>query len=132
MKSLNIKSIMASAILVLILCSASTLLAQESPGSDSWKFFGELYFMGASIGGKSATGSKIDLDFDDIISDVSFAFMGTAGVSKGKWSLGADLMNFTDKTDAFLMGENTYKLVMPANVPAKDFWSLTIYDAETR
>ena len=110
MKSLNIKSIMASAILVLILCSASTLLAQESPGSDSWKFFGELYFMGASIGGKSATGSKIDLDFDDIISDVSFAFMGTAGVSKGKWSLGADLMDFTDKTDAFLMGENTYKL----------------------
>ena len=58
--------------------------------------------------------------------------MGTAGVSKGKWSLGADLMDFTDKTDAFLMGENTYKLVMPANVPAKDFWSLTIYDAETR
>ena len=39
---------------------------------------------------------------------------------------------FTDNEGVFLQGENTYKLVMPANVPVKDFWSLTIYDAETR
>ena len=32
----------------------------------------------------------------------------------------------------FLHGENTYRLVMPPDVPAKDFWSLTVYDVETR
>lgn len=29
-------------------------------------------------------------------------------------------------------GGKTYKLEMPANVPAKDFWSLVVYDSQTR
>ena len=33
--------------------------------------------------------------------------------------------------DAFV-GANTYKLSIPANVPAKDFWSLVVYDPQTR
>jgi hypothetical protein len=81
-----------AAILVWILCAAGTLFAQESTGNDSWKFFGELYFWGASVDGKSASDSDIDLDFDDIISGVNFALMGAAVVSKGKWLLGADLI----------------------------------------
>jgi hypothetical protein len=31
-----------------------------------------------------------------------------------------------------LKGENTYKLRVPANVPAKDFWSMVVYDGQTR
>ncbi len=88
-----------AAILVWIVCSAGTLFAQESTGNDSWKFFGELYFWGASVDGKSASGSDIDLDFDDIVSDLNFAFMGTAGVSKGKWLLGVDLI-YVDVEDS--------------------------------
>ena len=61
------------------------------------------------------------------------AFGTSDGMVKSFVGKGSKYINtFTDKTGAFLMGENTYKLVMPANVPAKDFWSLTIYDAETR
>ena len=61
------------------------------------------------------------------------AFGTSAGMVKSFEGKGSKYINtFTDKTGAFLMGENTYKLVMPANVPAKDFWSLTIYDADTR
>ncbi len=29
-------------------------------------------------------------------------------------------------------GANTYKLTIPANVPAKDFWSIVVYDPQTR
>ena len=29
-------------------------------------------------------------------------------------------------------GSNTYKVHLPANVPAKDFWSFTLYDNQTR
>lgn len=89
---MRVKQICTSVILIWIICSAGTLFAGESTGDDGWDFYGELYFWGASVGGESATGSDIDLDFGDIISDVNFAFMGSAGASKGKWSLGADLI----------------------------------------
>jgi hypothetical protein len=95
------KSMWVAAILAWIVCSAGIASAQDAAGDDSWKFFGELYFWGASVDGKSATGSDVALDFDDVISDVNFAFMGAAGVSKGKWSLGADLIyvNVDDSDD---------------------------------
>lgn len=37
-----------------------------------------------------------------------------------------------DKTSAFLNGSKTYKLSVPLPVPAKLFWSVTVYDVETR
>jgi len=61
------------------------------------------------------------------------AFGTSAGMVKSFVGKGSKYINtFTDNNGKFLEGENTYKLVMPANVPVKDFWSLTIYDAETR
>lgn len=37
-----------------------------------------------------------------------------------------------DKDNNYLDGSKNYKLNIPANVPAKDFWSLVIYDPQTR
>jgi hypothetical protein len=37
-----------------------------------------------------------------------------------------------DKTGAYLDGAKTYTLAVPRPVPCKLFWSVTIYDAETR
>ena len=90
-----------TAMLVWTVCAVGIVSAQDAAGSDSWQFYGELYFWGASVDGKSATGSDVDLDFDDIISDVNFALMGAAGASKGKWSLGVDLIyvNVDDSDD---------------------------------
>jgi hypothetical protein len=39
---------------------------------------------------------------------------------------------YKDAGDAWLSGENTYKLHVPANPPAKGFWSVTAYDEATR
>jgi hypothetical protein len=38
----------------------------------------------------------------------------------------------TDKEGEYLDGSRTYKLTVPANAPAKDFWSVVIYDPQTR
>ena len=90
-----------TAMLVWTVCAVGIVSAQDAASYDNWKFFGELYFWGASVDGKSATGSDVDLDFDDIISAVNFALMGAAGASKGKWSLGVDLIyvNVDDSDD---------------------------------
>ena len=37
-----------------------------------------------------------------------------------------------DANGNYLKGSNTYKLTLPANVPAKDFWSILLYDSQTR
>lgn len=38
----------------------------------------------------------------------------------------------SDKEGSFLYGDKNYKLNIPANVPAKDFWSIVVYDPQTR
>jgi hypothetical protein len=39
---------------------------------------------------------------------------------------------FKDGEGRWLMGENSYKLRVPPNPPVKDFWSVPVYDAQTR
>ena len=39
---------------------------------------------------------------------------------------------YLDKDGNALDGSKTYKINLPKNVPAKDFWSFTIYDNQTR
>jgi hypothetical protein len=42
------------------------------------------------------------------------------------------LSTYKDSNDNWLDGANNYKLNLPANVPAKNFWSMTFYDVDTR
>jgi hypothetical protein len=37
-----------------------------------------------------------------------------------------------DADGQYLDGSKTYKLTLPPNVPAKDFWSIVLYDVQTR
>ncbi|MBW1789784.1 MAG: hypothetical protein JRK53_24735, partial [Deltaproteobacteria bacterium] len=76
------------------------MAAQEATQADDWQFAIELYLWGASIGGRSASGSDIDIQLDDISDSLEFAFMGAAGVRKGKWSLAADVMYLNAETSA--------------------------------
>jgi len=49
-------------------------------------------------------------------------------VGKGSKYVGT----YRDADENFLIGSNSYHLNIPANVPAENFWSLVVYDAETR
>ena len=42
------------------------------------------------------------------------------------------LWTYKDAAGEFLDGAKNYKLHIPANVPAKDFWSVLVYDALSR
>ncbi len=39
---------------------------------------------------------------------------------------------YLDEDGDALDGSKTYKINLPKNVPAKDFWSFTLYDNQTR
>lgn len=39
------------------------------------------------------------------------------------------MMGFTDNENAPLVGQNSYRLNLPPNIPAANFWSVTLYDA---
>lgn len=54
--------------------------------------------------------------------------MMTKNVGIGSYYLWA----YKDAAGNFLDGANNYKLRIPANVPAKDFWSVLVYDALSR
>ncbi|QLH02920.1 hypothetical protein C5F47_04830 [Nitrosopumilus cobalaminigenes] len=49
-------------------------------------------------------------------------------VGKGSKYVGT----YRDSEDNFLIGSSTYHLNIPANVPAENFWSIVVYDADTR
>lgn len=42
------------------------------------------------------------------------------------------LITFVDKNGDTLDGSKTYRIHLPPNVPAKNFWSFTLYDNQTR
>lgn len=82
--------------LLFILCVAlatvtpSLLAAEETAQDEAWKFGAAIYLWGASIGGDSASGSDIDIDFDDLFKNLKMAFMGAGEARKGKWSFMLD------------------------------------------
>jgi len=41
-------------------------------------------------------------------------------------------LNVTDSNGEFLDGSRSYQLTIPGDVPAKDFWSVVVYDPQTR
>ena len=92
MRSLIRKGMGVAAILILLVCSAGIVSAEEAAPEEVWEFGLELYLWGASMGGKSAAGSEIDLEFDDILDSLELAFMGLAEVRRGKWSLATDVI----------------------------------------
>jgi hypothetical protein len=42
------------------------------------------------------------------------------------------LCTYRDAENNFLMGDHNYKMHLPAGIPAKDFWSVTLYHPDTR
>ncbi|OQP52774.1 hypothetical protein A4H97_24015 [Niastella yeongjuensis] len=77
------------------------------------------------------TTNYVDLDarekwFYQAIGSSPAMFRRGAGSGSVYW------LGVHDKNGQWLMGDNTYKLTVPTPVPGKLFWSVTIYDTQTR
>ena len=64
-------------------------------------------------------------------------FFGATGVTPGMsmrlTGVGSQyLIAFTDANKNYFDGAKTYKVTLPRDIPAKAFWSLTLYDNQTR
>ena len=112
--------------------TARTLAAR--PRGDVWYFFpGERVWNTPFIGG-----SYEFLDHGARLLDARSYFhfyatgitpaMTEAPVGKGSQYAVA----YVDAQNKAFDGAKTYKVHLPANVPAKDFWSFTLYDNQTR
>lgn len=76
-------------------------------------------------GFKWTVANYVDVDSRGI--GFSSFFLPPAKLGAGSFYLGA---NF-DSNGQPLRGENDYRLHVPANVPVSQFWSVTVYNAET-
>jgi hypothetical protein len=99
-------------------------------------YYEDSYWKTAFIGGDyqwlkdgSAGGRYLDArTYFFYIATVNTPAMALKMVGKGSQYALCD----KDNDGNFLDGSKTYKLTIPANVPAKDFWSVVVYDPQTR
>jgi hypothetical protein len=94
------------------------------------------------LGGYAASGPELSLEFlwrdstfRDLDSRIAY-FTNYYAISPGMISKIPDkgaayLIGFKDSTGRFYSGDKSYRLHLPAPIPAANFWSLTLYDALT-
>jgi hypothetical protein len=89
----------------------------------------------------AATHQRYDGDFGvpanlDLEASDAYYFLGYGvSVAIGRRAVGAGSvywLNQRDGTGIYLDGDKTYKLTVPGPVPGKLFWSMTVYDVDTR
>ena len=73
------------------------------------------------------------LDYDAQAFFAAYATGVTPAMASKKVGIGSQyLCTHTDGEGVPLDGAKTYKLTVPADVPAKDFWSVVVYDSANR
>ncbi|MGO7334489.1 DUF1254 domain-containing protein [Rhizobium leguminosarum] len=69
---------------------------------------------------------------DERSSFFTYAYSASPGMAMSMENVGAKYPNaFKDADGDYLSGDGNYKLVLPRNIPAKIFWSVTVYDPVT-
>ena len=66
--------------------------AEESSATKDWEFSAALFLWGTDIKGKTASGSEVDVSFNDLFDNLNSAFMGTFEARKDKWLVITDLI----------------------------------------
>ena len=85
------------------------------------------------LGGSPVFRQDSYLDFDSLINFFSHAYATSAGMVIAMPGKGSQyLVGYRDADGDFLAGGKAYRLHVPANVPAANYWSVVMYDADTR
>jgi hypothetical protein len=74
--------------------SAGSAAAQDgtSESDDEWQYSAAVYLWAADVGGRTTTGSTVEVDFSDILDNLEGAFLGAFEARKGKWSFLTDAL----------------------------------------
>ena len=86
----NVRNIGIAGALLAAMGLPATATAAEHDGQ--WHVTGELYLWGADTKLKSAAGQGVEVDFDDVVSNLEMAFMASLGARKDRWSWFGDVM----------------------------------------
>lgn len=98
--------------------------AEEAGTGDGWQFAAAVYLWGADIDGETATGSDVDVSFDDLFDNLNAGFMGSFEARNDKWLVLSDLMYLdvsADKTAKATVpvGQTQIQLKAEADVDLK-------------
>jgi len=75
-----------------VLLSAQALAQSNEVSADKWEHSLAIYLWGADIGGTTARGTGVNVEFSDIVDNLKMAFMGAYAARKGKWSIMTDAL----------------------------------------
>ena len=103
------KAFLILAVIVLMsLTSALPALAEEeTPGQNELEFFLQFNLWAPDIKMETTFDKDIKIDIDEIVENLEFAYMGTIGASKGKWTFLADVIYLNlDHSDNYTLVDN--------------------------
>ncbi len=78
--------------LMLVTVMPASATAEETAQKDGWQFGANIYMWMPTIGGKTASGDTIEINFDDILKDLEFTYMGGIEARNGRWHLTTDII----------------------------------------
>src|SRR5262249_29889497 len=105
----------------------SFVAAAPTEGQVLWT--GRRWRLPSTVGAKTRFAYVTDGGLDARARGQAFFLACAPPARLGKAS--AYLLTFFDRDGKILAGERTYRLHVPANVPASQFWAATVYDAAT-
>ena len=84
------------------------------------------------IGGSEVFEGDTYLNLDSRTAFFRFAYSSSPGMVAEMVGKGSKYpLTFKDADGNFLMGENSYRLHLPMDIPAENFWAATLYSAST-
>jgi len=96
------------------------------------RYYKDRHWLNPFPGGSADFADKTFNQVDLRTAFFTYAYSTSPGMAANLENVGAKYPNaFRDADGDFLHGAKNYKLNLPKNIPAKLFWSFTVYDPET-
>jgi hypothetical protein len=126
----RMKGILTEAVAVANATARAILFA---PRDDKAKFYPDRQWLMAFIGGSHQFQNGAERLLDARTLFLYYATGVTPAMASASVGTGsAYAVAFRDAAGNYFDGGKTYKITLPAPIPAKDFWSFAVYDNQTR
>lgn len=84
---------------MLVSAMPASAASQDATQKEGWQFGADLYGWMSGMGMKTNGGDNIQLDFDDLLRNLEFTFMGGVSARNGRWSFSTDILTMELKGD---------------------------------